>query len=101
VDTELFHPAPDSGRRDPLPVPGFAPDDAFVIGTIGRMHPVKDQLTLARAFVLLLKKAPAHAAKLRLVMIGDGPLRGEAAAILACASASGLAWLPGERDDVP
>jgi hypothetical protein len=41
--------------REPLPCAGFAPADAFVIGTVGRMQAVKDQLTLARAFVLLLQ----------------------------------------------
>lgn len=99
VDTGLFHPAP--GRRDPLPAPGFAAAGTFVIGTIGRMQPVKDQLTLARAFVLLLKMIPRTVAELRLVMIGDGPLRAEVAAILERAGALDLAWLPGERDDIP
>lgn len=99
VDTELFHPAP--AAREPLPHPGFAPPDAFVIGTVGRMQEVKDQLTLARAFVLLLQIAPPGGRTLRLVMAGDGPLREQVAAILGEAGAAAHAWLSGERDDVP
>lgn len=104
VDTELFHPA--RGGREPLPArdpppAGFAAPDAFVVGTVGRMQAVKDQLTLARAFVLLLQMAPQARQRLRLVMVGDGPLRSQAGEILDQAGAGGLAWLAGERDDVP
>ncbi len=99
VDTELFYPARDT--REPLPNPDFAPPGAFVIGTVGRMQAVKDQLTLARAFVLLLRMLPQVERRLRLVMVGDGPLREQVAGILSQAGAGKLAWLAGERDDVP
>ncbi len=99
VDTELFYPARDT--REPLPNPDFAPPGAFVIGTVGRMQAVKDQLTLARAFVLLLRMVPQVERRLRLVMVGDGPLREQVAGILSQAGAGKLAWLAGERDDVP
>jgi sugar transferase (PEP-CTERM/EpsH1 system associated) len=103
VDTELFHPA--YNGREPLPahdsVPAdFASPDAFVIGTVGRMQPVKDQLTLARAFVLLLQMAPQARQRLRLVLVGDGPLRNEVAEALDRGGAGKLAWLAGARDDV-
>ena len=39
--------------------------------------------------------------RLRLVMVGDGPLRAEAQAVLDAAGVGDLAWLPGERADVP
>jgi glycosyltransferase involved in cell wall biosynthesis len=48
-----------------------------------------------------LDLAPALRPCLRLVMVGDGPLRNEAAAILDQAGMAELAWLPGERNDVP
>jgi glycosyltransferase involved in cell wall biosynthesis len=38
---------------------------------------------------------------LRLALVGDGPLRTQAQAILAEAGCDDLAWLPGERADVP
>jgi glycosyltransferase involved in cell wall biosynthesis len=41
-----------------------------------------------------------HGERLRLVMIGDGPLRAQAQAELDQAGVAHLAWLPGERRDV-
>ena len=97
VDVHKFQPAP---ARTAVPNADFAPPGTLVIGTIGRMQIVKDQLTLVRAFLHLLKTVPGAREKLRLVLIGDGPLRQEAAALLAAENAGGLAWLPGARDDV-
>jgi sugar transferase (PEP-CTERM/EpsH1 system associated) len=99
VDTELFHPA--RGGREPLPYAGFAGPEQFVIGTVGRMQAVKDPVTLARAFVRLLRMVPDGDRRLRLVMVGDGPLKKQVLTVIEEAGASGLAWLPGERDDVP
>ncbi len=98
VDSGKFHPA--QKRRQDLPGAGFGGPGQFVIGTVGRMQEVKDQLTLARAFVLLLQGVPQAKERLRLVMIGDGPLRARAQALLAEAGVAQYAWLPGERDDV-
>lgn len=99
VDTELFRPAHDG--REALPLAGFASPDAFVVGTVGRMQPVKDQLTLARAFIEALRIMPEAARRLRLVIVGDGPLREEVATLLDQAGVAKLAWLAGSRDDVP
>jgi len=99
VDTELFHPA--LPRRNPLPVPGFAGIGAVVIGTVGRMEAVKDQVMLVRAFVRLLGLRADLRDRLRLVIIGDGALRGPSLDLLAQADALDLAWLPGERTDIP
>ncbi len=99
VDSALFHPA-QQGRAS-LPVEGVADKDSIVIGTLGRMQTVKDQLTLVRAFLLLLERLPNARERLRLVLIGDGPLRAEAQELLRQASALDLCWLPGSRDDTP
>jgi sugar transferase (PEP-CTERM/EpsH1 system associated) len=98
VDAERFCPA--SERREDVPCPGFGGADKFVIGTVGRMQEVKDQLTLARAFARLVSDVPGAEQRLRLVMIGDGPLRERVRALLANAGLEHLAWLPGELDDV-
>jgi glycosyltransferase involved in cell wall biosynthesis len=55
---------------------------------------------LAQAFVRALALAPHLKATLRLVMVGDGPLRAQAQAVLDQVGVGGLAWLPGERSDV-
>lgn len=98
VDAERFHPLGPGSER-PLP-PGF-PAGSVVFGTIGRMQTVKDQGNLARAFVRLVQAAPKGRERLRLVMIGDGPLREECERILTQGGVRELAWLPGSRDDVP
>jgi len=55
VDTDIFRPAPP--RRADLLVEGFGAADRVVVGTVGRLQAVKDQVTLVRAFVCLLVAA--------------------------------------------
>lgn len=100
VDADRFHPTP-TARPTPLQGSPFGEGPHWLMGTVGRMQGVKDQVLLARAFVRAIELAPAWRDRLRLVMVGDGPLRAASQAILADAGASQLAWLPGERADVP
>lgn len=79
----------------------FGAPDHWLVGTVGRMQAVKDQPNLARAFAIALGLAPHLRTRLRLVMVGDGPSRTAAQTILRDAGIADLAWLPGERDDVP
>lgn len=97
VDVQRFHPA---AERQPIPGCPFGASDGWLIGTVGRMQAVKDQTLLARAFIRALELAPALHERLRLVMVGDGPLRERAQALLAQAGVAPLAWLPGERKDI-
>ena len=99
VNTDIFRPA--RGTRERLEWAGSEGSDLFVIGTVGRMQEVKDQLTLARAFVLLMRQLPDAARRVRLVMVGEGPLREQALRVLAQAGVAEFAWLPGNRNDVP
>ena len=99
VDTERFMPA--GPLRAQLAGSPFNEPGLQVFGTVGRMQPVKDQLLLARAFVHALDLRPDLRRSMRLVMVGDGPLRVEAQAVLTAGRAAELAWLPGERADVP
>jgi sugar transferase (PEP-CTERM/EpsH1 system associated) len=96
VDDETFHPGP----SDALPE-GFRGDHCIVFGTVGRMHGVKDQTNLCQAFIHLCAEHPQLAGKMRLVMIGDGPLRQTCIEQLAAAGRSEQSWLPGNRDDIP
>lgn len=97
VDTARFFPAPTEAV---LP-DGFAPPGSFVIGTIGRLEQVKDQPTLAAAFCRLIARRPELRARLRLVIVGDGNLRGPLERMLAEHDATALAWFPGYRSDAP
>jgi len=98
VDSHRFEPA--GGVVAPIPGCPFHAPQHWLIGTVGRMAPVKDPLNLARAFVQALRMSPAFGERARLVMVGDGPLRVQAQAVLDEAGAGALAWLPGERSDV-
>ena len=73
----------------------------MVIGTVGRMLPVKDQLTLVRAFILLVSKNVEWRKLLRLVVVGDGPLREESMRLLCEAQVEDIVWFSGEREDIP
>lgn len=97
VDTDRFSPA--NAHRAMMP-PSFAAP-AIVIGTLGRLEPVKNQLALVRAFARALEQRPQLRAILRLAIIGGGEQQAEVAAAVAAAAIGDLVWLPGFRDDTP
>lgn len=90
----LPHPSPLKGEG----LQDFFTDATCVIGSIGRMAAVKDYPTLVRAFIRLCKESPT-AAGLRLVIVGDGPTRGECQALIDAAGLSRQAHFPGDRSD--
>ena len=98
VDTTRFSPT--ISGTEPIRGCPFDPAHHWLAGTVGRMQTVKNQVMLAHAFVLALRAAPQLADRLRLVLVGDGPLRAQSVAILEAAGFTHLAWLPGERTDV-
>ena len=100
VDTERFHPV---AGEQPTPIEGcpFSPERHWLVGTVGRLQAIKDQLNLVRAFAHALQSQPALRERLRLVIIGEGPLRPELEALLRETGLTGLVWMPGERSDVP
>lgn len=98
VDVVRFRPDV-SGARARLPA-GFAAADSIVIGTVGRLAAIKDQLSLVRAFARLRELAPETADRLRLVLIGEGSERTRLEQELTAAGLMPQAWLAGARDDV-
>lgn len=99
VDTQRFRPG--VRGREVLAGSPFEGDDLCVIGTVGRLEPIKDPLNLLRAFVQLLRRAPELARRLRLMIVGDGSLRAELEAEIAREGVGACVWLAGERRDVP
>lgn len=96
VDADHFRP----GRREPRILPDkFADDDCILIGTIGRIAAIKDQMNLAKAFVLMLKNAPELRDCARLVIAGDGEDKPSITRLLEDEGVLSLCWLPGYRDD--
>lgn len=99
VDAEKF--APRSGKRPDLLPAGFADDSSFVIGTAGRLDPVKDPLALVRGFAALVGSDAALRTRARLVYIGDGSLKTELEAEADRLGVREACWFAGARDDVP
>ena len=97
VDTMRFVPSDARVAIDGCP---FKEPDLWLVGTVGRMETVKDQTNLAAAFVAACARDDEVRRRMRLVMVGDGPLRDDVDAILRAAGLRNHAWLAGERDDV-
>ncbi|MDH3979104.1 MAG: TIGR03088 family PEP-CTERM/XrtA system glycosyltransferase [Gammaproteobacteria bacterium] len=99
VDVERFRPRGGECREAVLPQ-GFADQDSLLIGSVGRLEAVKDQLTLVRAFKELCRQRPDDS-RLRLVLVGDGSLRGKVEELVAHEGMQDRVWLAGSREDVP
>ncbi len=101
VDTQRFRPAAGGApERGVLAAAPFAIEGAFVVGTVGRLHAVKDQALLVRAAARALAQAPDARKRLRLVIVGDGPLRADLQAAISAAGLTDIAWLAGEQAQV-
>lgn len=100
VDHQKFTPS--AGQcHEVLPEAMRPREPAVIIGTVGRLVEVKDQALILRAVKRLLEQSPDWRDRLRIVIVGDGPLR---ASLESTAESLGLAdmlWMPGDRDDVP
>jgi glycosyltransferase involved in cell wall biosynthesis len=72
VDTGRFHPRPDTGRiRSLLGIPG----DAAILGSIGRLEPIKGYDVMVEAFARLGGKENERLTPPHLVVAGDGSER--------------------------
>ena len=100
VDHDRFRP----GSVKPLallPAQFGGADGILVAGTVGRLTPVKDQQTLLRAAALLREYQPELAARLRLILVGDGPLRCDLESLSRQLGLENVVWMAGDRQDVP
>ncbi len=99
VDTSRFVSAGATGKPPGRMPEDFYGDDKIVIGTVGRLQPVKDQATLVRAFGRMAREDTQFRKHARLVIVGDGPQRDALANCIKEEALADLAWLPGARDD--
>ena len=88
VDTERFSPHARTSR------------DEFVIGTVGRIQDVKNHSSLIDAFIRLRDLLPDERHRLRLAIVGDGPLFGLIREKVRAAGLDDVVWLPGSRTDI-
>jgi sugar transferase (PEP-CTERM/EpsH1 system associated) len=93
IDLSRFRPDPEV-RAEVRSELAIAPD-AWVVGTVGRLAPVKNQALLLRA------AAPMLSADARLVVVGDGPEAGPLHALSEKLGISDRVLFLGERHDVP
>ncbi|HET8575944.1 MAG TPA: glycosyltransferase [Methylomirabilota bacterium] len=91
VDTETFSTVGRDEARRALGIP----DGTVVIGTVGRLDPVKDHTALLEA---VHRMAPDR--QVLLVIVGDGPRRSELEQIGRTLALDGRLRLLGERPDV-
>lgn len=66
------------GDKETLPWANSPREDLFVFGTVGRLTQAKDHATLLRAFA----KVSALYSNARLLLVGEGELRGETEALV-------------------
>jgi sugar transferase (PEP-CTERM/EpsH1 system associated) len=106
VDVERFFPTPSptlvgEGRGEgSAPSPALAGEgrgEGLVLGTIGRLDPVKNQAALIEAFATLKTSHP----HLRLVIVGDGPLRASLQQRAADLGVADAVTFTGARSDTP
>lgn len=102
VDTAKFFPAehPLQDKPQDLAPHGFIGPESVVVGSVGRLQPVKDQATLIRAFAHLAHSSAAIKAKVRLVIVGDGPLRDALTRLVDDLDIGRITWFAGDRQDV-
>jgi sugar transferase (PEP-CTERM/EpsH1 system associated) len=73
------------------------PANSLLLGTVGRLDPVKDFPTLLKGF----KQITREFSNTRLAIVGDGPMRSELAHLAdELGLGSSVLWL-GERNDIP
>jgi len=72
------------------------PDEALLIGTVGRLAPVKGHVDLIRAIALARPRIP----QAKLLIAGEGPLHGELSAMASRLGIADCCIFSGHRDDV-
>jgi sugar transferase (PEP-CTERM/EpsH1 system associated) len=98
VDTDRFRP--DGPRPADLPW-RTAATGGLVVGTVGRLDPIKNQAALLRAVRALIDRNERLTDGLRVVVAGDGPLRDSLVRLSAELGLGDRVWFAGARADTP
>lgn len=98
IDAAKFSPV--ENRTQPVPVTERKHTDRLVIGTVGRLDPIKDQHTLLCAFDSLVRSSIPGDPALQLVVIGDGEMRQDLARFVAESRLDSYVTFAGASDDV-
>jgi glycosyltransferase involved in cell wall biosynthesis len=93
IDMRRFAPRSEERRRVRAEL--GIPEEAWVVGTVGRLAPEKDQALLVDAMAPLLDE------RRHLVIVGDGPERESLRRRIDATLRGDYVHLPGARSDVP
>jgi len=94
IDVQRYGPAKDQhALKERL---GLEPARRYIVH-VARHHPVKNQTTLIRGFAM----AAPHLAKVDLLLVGDGPLRGELEALATNLEVADRVRFVGIQSNVP
>lgn len=88
---------PENGARPRIRGELGVPEEAPLVGTVGRLYPQKGQVYLLRAMAEVVKEVEG----VRLLIVGDGPLRGELEAEARQLGIASRVVFAGLRRDVP
>lgn len=100
VDAGRFSPPSSKGPHRQRLLPGVA-EDVLLVGSVGRLEPVKDPLNLVAAVASICDAEPRMLQLIRLVIVGDGSLREQIVEAARRRGISGILLLTGMRNDVP
>lgn len=95
ISTTDFSRSPE--RRGPIRSELGLQDEDILIGTVGRLVPVKDHFTLLEAFAQVRKRL----LNVRLIIVGDGPLKSDLLTLVSKLKLENEVTLSGERRDIP
>lgn len=90
--------APELKPPSDLPADYLPTRGRLIVGTVGRLVEVKDQRTLLCAIQHIIDKNPALAERLRVIVVGDGPLRADLER--QAAPLGGIVCFSGESNNV-
>jgi sugar transferase (PEP-CTERM/EpsH1 system associated) len=103
VDTRKFAPAlsqpPTDDAAGLVRDAGDGSGALVTIGTVGRLAPIKNQAALVRALRAIFDQRPDLVDRVRLVIVGDGPVRGELESLAAGLGLSPHVQFTGESSD--
>lgn len=95
IDTNHFTKLSSQKRKEKRYILGLDEND-LIVGTVGRLEPVKDQANLLHAFQKVNRTLP----NTKLLLVGEGRLRNELTALAQSLALSDSVLFLGIRDDV-
>ena len=99
VDQQKFTPAEDKALH--LLPEGFVTKSITIVGTVGRLAEVKNQVSLLNAYHQLVRENPDLAESVKLVLVGDGPMMDSLREDVSRFQLEQSVWLAGDRKDIP